>query len=185
VSNDFLSPETWDKIKKSNALGTHQLERDRAFIERAIATYKRQRSAHKTERRLVGQTRDSAAKTLVLLTRLLNCEGYFLIGVPEDGSSGPDSQIIRQAVEAMGRLEQEMERTIDRFDHAREQLYFPQHGALEELAFDLLMTHAASLGRAPPTSGHQSVHNPGFVELVRLCAQAAVRIPRIAAMDSD
>lgn len=173
MNHDLLPPEIWDKIKKSNALGTHQLERDKVFIERAIAAYRRQRSARKEERRLVQQTRDAASKAVYLLSKLVQDQAFLFIGMADhDSVSAALSKIVR-AADALDEIEREMDDALNRFDRAGEQLIFPEHGALEEFVFDLLMTHAASLETAPPTGPHQSVRNPGFLELVRLCAIAA------------
>ncbi|WP_156447366.1 hypothetical protein [Bradyrhizobium yuanmingense] len=168
-----MNNEVWEEIVKSRALGLDHLDQDRAEIERAIDLYKRRRTATKEERRLVEQTRDSAAKTLLLLTQLLKCEAYFVLAVPPGGSSDPDVNILIEAGEAMGRLEEEMEKALDRFNHVRDSLFLPELGPLEELAFDLISIHAVSLDRAPPTSGGQTAHNPGFETLVHLCATSA------------
>jgi hypothetical protein len=173
VDHDLLPPEIWDKIKKTNALSMHQLERDKAYIEIAIAGYRRQRSARREERRLVGQTRDAATKAVYLLSKLVQDQAFLFIGTADHDSVSATLSKIVHAAEALDEIEREMDNTLNRFDRAGEQLIFPEYGALEEFVFDLLMTHATSLEIAPPTDPHQSFLNPGFLELVHLCASAA------------
>ncbi|MCS3687484.1 hypothetical protein ABIF07_005489 [Bradyrhizobium elkanii] len=170
---DLLPSEIWEEIKKTNALGPHRLDWDKEFIERAIANYRRQRSAKKDERRLVEQTRDAATKTVSLLSRLVQEQAFLFIGVEDDNAIATTLDRIVNAAEACAEIEQEMDNALKRFNRAGDQLVFPEYGALEDFVFDLLMTHATSLETAAPTTPHQSARNPGFRQLVHLCVRAA------------